>query len=70
MRGVDYTLYQAASGDYCVTVESFDKEAESFNLGSREKALEFILSEYLVTDQDDEDYDTELPQDEEDEEDD
>lgn len=41
----DYELYQAASGDWCVTVSEFGKDDESYNLGAYEKALEFILSD-------------------------
>lgn len=42
---IDYELYQAASGDWCVTVSEFGKEDNSYNLGTYEKALEFILSD-------------------------
>lgn len=42
----EYELYQAASGDWCVTVSCYGSEDESYNLGSKEEALAFILSEY------------------------
>lgn len=46
IEGVEYELYQAASGDWCVSVSRYGKEREDYNIGSREKALEFILSEF------------------------
>lgn len=46
IEGIEYELYQAASGDYCVKVSKYGCEDESYNLGSREKALEFILSDF------------------------
>ena len=50
INGVGYTLYQAASGDYCVTVETYENK-ESYNLGSRENALEFILADHMTEDE-------------------
>lgn len=43
----EFELYQAASGDWCVTVTTYNKH-ESYNLGSREQALEFILSYAVI----------------------
>lgn len=42
---VEAELYQAASGDWCVSLEDFagNRGREDFNLGTREAALEFIL---------------------------
>ena len=45
-----YTIYIAASGDYCVTVSEYGKEDKSYNLGSEVNALKFILSEYEYPD--------------------
>ena len=46
IEGTEYDLYQAASGDWCVSVDSREGEREDYNLGTREAALEFILSDY------------------------
>ena len=46
IAGTEYSLYQAASGDWCVSVDSREGEREDYNLGTREAALEFILSDY------------------------
>ena len=46
-----YELYQAASGDYCVTVSKYAQGEESYNLGSLENALKFILSHYECEDE-------------------
>lgn len=46
IEGVDYELYQAASGDYCVSVSRNDEERADYNIGSKEDALAFILSNY------------------------
>ena len=48
INGIEYELYVAASGDYCVTVGKYGEEPVSYNLGSRESALAFILSNYEV----------------------
>ena len=48
IEGTEYELYRAASGDYCVTVIKYGEENADYNLGSLEKALEFILSDYEV----------------------
>ena len=40
----DFQLYQAASGDWCVSVEKYGEEREYYNCGALEKAYEFILS--------------------------
>lgn len=45
---VEYELYQAASGDYCVSVSRYGMEREDYNLGSKEEALAFILEDYKV----------------------
>lgn len=44
----EYELYQAASGDYCVSVYRYGKEPENYNIGSKEEALAFILEDYKV----------------------
>jgi hypothetical protein len=44
INDLEYELYLAASGDYCVTVTAYGQEPESYNLGSLERAYEFILS--------------------------
>lgn len=41
---IEFELYQVASNDWCVSVEDYGKEREDYNLGSLEKAYEFILS--------------------------
>ncbi len=46
IEGTDYELYQAASGDWCVSVSRPFEEREDYNVGSKDAALEFILSEY------------------------
>ena len=46
--GIEYELYQAASGDFCVSVFERDQERKDYNIGSREAALDFILSEYEI----------------------
>lgn len=43
---IEYTLYQAASGDWCVSVDAYGEDRKDYNLGTRERALEFILEEY------------------------
>lgn len=52
IESTQYELYQAASGDYCVSVERYGEEAEHYNLGSKEDALEFILADYEVEPED------------------
>lgn len=42
-----YEVYVAASGDYCVSVYKYGNDREDYNLGSKEDALAFILSEYV-----------------------
>lgn len=42
----EYEIYKAASGDYCVSVSEYGKERRDYNIGSYEKALEFILGDY------------------------
>ena len=44
INGVEYEVYKAASGCYCVSVSRYGEEREDYNLGGYEKALEFILS--------------------------
>ena len=46
IEGVEYTLSQSASGDWCVSVDKYGKETEYYCIGSKEDALIFILSEY------------------------
>lgn len=46
IAGTEYSLYQAASGEWCVSVDSREGEREDYNLGTHEAALEFILSGY------------------------
>lgn len=46
--GDEYEMYLAASGDYCVSVSRPFKERKDYNIGSKEDALAFILSEYEV----------------------
>lgn len=49
IEGKEYELYQAASGDYCVSVISeYNQEQNDYNIGSLEDAYEFILSDYAV----------------------
>jgi len=48
IEGIEYELYQAASGDYCVSVSEYGKERDDYNLGSLEDAYEFILRDYAV----------------------
>ena len=48
INGTDYELYQAASGDWCVSVDDREGERKDYNLGSKEKALEFILADHEV----------------------
>lgn len=45
-NGTEYELYQAASGDYCVSVDQYGKERMDYGFNSKEEALEFILSDY------------------------
>lgn len=44
----EFKMYQAASGDYCVSVEQYGQEREDYNLGTLEKAYEHILSYALI----------------------
>ena len=46
INNTEYEVYQAASGDWCVSVDYRNGERADYNLGSREKALEFILADY------------------------
>lgn len=46
IEGTEYEMYQAASGDWCVSVDDRSGERRDYNLGSREKAIEFILADY------------------------
>lgn len=46
----EFEVYEAASGDYCVTVADFKGE-QSYNCGSLESALRFVLS-YCEVDND------------------
>ena len=48
IEGTEYTLYEAASGDWCVSVSRYGEEREDYNLGDYANALEFILSDYRV----------------------
>lgn len=52
IEGTEYELYQAASGDWCVSVSQYGQEREDYNLGSREKALEFTLSGFECPEED------------------
>lgn len=45
LKGIEYELYLAASGDYCVSVSEPFEERKDYNLGSKEEALEFILAD-------------------------
>lgn len=47
INGTGYELYQAASGDWCVTVDD-GSPRRHYNLGSMEDALAFILEDYEV----------------------
>ena len=44
-NGTEYELYQAAAGNWCVTINPLLGERETYNCGSKEDALSFILSE-------------------------
>lgn len=48
----EYTLYQAASGDWCVTIwKAFeDADCGNYNLGALEDAYNFILKKYEILD--------------------
>ena len=48
IAGIEYEIYQAASGDWCVSVDSREGERKDYNLGTYEKALEFILADYTA----------------------
>lgn len=48
VNGVQYELYQCASGDWCVTVSAYGCEDLSYNCGSKENAYAFILFESRV----------------------
>jgi len=50
----EYEVYQAASGDYCVSISEYGKERDDYNLGSLEEAYELILSDYAVPFEDEE----------------
>jgi len=43
-KAADFELYQAASGDYCVSIHHIAGRYD-YNLGSLEKALNFIKTE-------------------------
>lgn len=45
---VEYELYLAASGDYCVSVSRYGGERQDYNCGGLIDALSFILSHYEV----------------------
>lgn len=45
VNGIEYELYQAASGDFCVSVSRYGEDRDDYNCGSRESALEFILAD-------------------------
>ena len=47
INGTEYELYRAASGDYCVSVSEYGNR-DDYNLGSIEDAYEFILNDYEV----------------------
>ena len=55
IEGTEYELYQAASGDWCVSVSRYAQDREDYNIGSREEALEFILSDFECREEDEED---------------
>lgn len=44
----EYELYQAASGDWCVSVHQCFKENDHYSIGKKEDALAFILSDYAI----------------------
>ena len=48
IEGTEYELYRAASGDWCVSVSEYGKERQDYNLGSLEEAYKFILRDYEV----------------------
>lgn len=48
IQETEYELYQAASGDYCVSVSKYGQERDDYNLGSLEEAYAFILSSYEI----------------------
>ena len=54
IEGTEYEMYQAASGDWCVSVTEYGKEREDYNLGSLEEAYEFILRGYEVSEDEEE----------------
>lgn len=43
----EYELYKAASGDYCVSVYTYT-DRKDYNIGTYEEALEFILGDYEI----------------------
>lgn len=47
INGVTYTLYQAASKDWCVSIDNPNNPLgrHDYNVGDYTKALEFILSD-------------------------
>jgi hypothetical protein len=46
--GTEYELYQSASNDWCVSVTKYGKDRDDYNIGTKEDALAFILSDYAV----------------------
>lgn len=49
LRDELYELYQAASGDWCVTIIKYGDAPQSYNFGKNKlEALDFILSDALV----------------------
>lgn len=55
IEGTEYELYQAASGDWCVSVSEYAKERQDYNLGSLEEAYNFILRDYEVSESEEDD---------------
>ena len=51
----EYELYQAAYGDWCVSVSEYSKERQDYNLGSLEEAYNFILRDYEVSESEEDD---------------
>lgn len=48
IEGIEYEIYESASKDFCVTVSEYGKMPLHYNLGTKENALNFILSRYEV----------------------
>ena len=48
IEGTQYELSQAASGNWCVTVDRYGKEPLIYSCGTYTAALEFILNDCYV----------------------